>query len=192
MQPRSLPVHHRNLGLRLGKLIGSGRSAHVYEVQVLDTAEGSEHDIELPNLCIKLTEPDRPRSLAREAWFYEQLELMGLQGVAVPRNFGLFTTHCSFEQVIPWRTNDWFFRKEEREQSIFTSLPGRQYDSQAYEPENDEFMRDDSHGSNCNSYWKNFQQDAESPILSLMVLERLGDTLMPDRTKGRFCSEDDQ
>lgn len=196
MQSHPLPIHGRNLQLRLGKLIGTGRFSHVYEVQVLGisngAAGGSHFDLELPNLCIKLAEPDKPRSLAREAWFYEQLDLMGLQGVVVPHNFGLFTAHCSLEHVIPWRTNDWFFRKDEREESIFTCEAGQQYDAQCYEPEDDECLQDDSHGSNHNSYWKSFHQDPGSPVISLMLLERLGNTLVPNRTQGRFCSEDDE
>ncbi|KAK7676811.1 hypothetical protein QCA50_020217 [Cerrena zonata] len=197
MQCHPIPKHGRHLHLRLGELIGIGRDSHVYGVHVLNITSNSsigsdsqdaqpQPDLNLPDLCIKLVEPDKPRSLAREAWFYEQLDKMGLQGVAAPRNYGLFTAHCPFSQVIPWRTEDWFFRQEGRDAA---SYEGIQFDRQCYEPEDDIPLYDDDHGSNVNSHWKTFLQDSESPIVSLMLLERLGETLQPESRKRPFCGE---
>jgi hypothetical protein len=44
----------------------------------------------LPKLCIKMAQPTHSRSLAREAWFYEQFDKASLTGIAVPRCYGLF------------------------------------------------------------------------------------------------------
>lgn len=197
MQSHPLPIHGHHLQLQLGDLVGFGRDSHVYDVKILNITDGSDDgsnsqdaqpqiDLELPDLCIKLVEPDKPRSLAREAWFYEQFDKMGLQGVATPRNYGLFTARCPISQIIPWRTEDWFFRQEGRDAASFE---GPQFDRQCREPEDNLPLRDDDHGSNVNSHWKTFLQDSETPIVSVMLLERLGETLKPESRKKPYCSK---
>lgn len=73
---------------------------------------GSISDLDLPDLCIKLVKPKYGRTLAREAWFYEQLAREpGCEGVVTPRCFGFFTVplkDCSdvkgqpVSRIMPW------------------------------------------------------------------------------------------
>ncbi|KAI0076335.1 hypothetical protein K474DRAFT_1663174 [Panus rudis PR-1116 ss-1] len=117
MRPRLPPTSGKHLELRLSKLIESGRSGHVYEADVLGVSSDvniptTPPEFPLPPLCIKLAEPNRLRSIAREAWFYEKTDEAGLQGIAVPRAFGFFTAECSLAQVIPWRERSWEFHDD--------------------------------------------------------------------------------
>lgn len=156
MKPRPPPSSGLHLELKLGSLIGFGRGGHVYSVDIVNISHTPHpnapsslplFEVNVPDLCIKLAEPDKPRSIAREAWLYEQLDAMGLQGVAVPRTYGFFTAHCSPSQVIPWGQESWHFRKDGRE--VFSKYP-REFDCQSYEPESHYVgsFRDDEHKSN--------------------------------------------
>jgi len=71
--------------LTFGEKIGSGRSSFVHEVNVLPTATLPAH---LPPLVLKVARSKRRAEIAREAWFYDELEC--LQGVVLPRCYGWF------------------------------------------------------------------------------------------------------
>ncbi|KAH9918956.1 uncharacterized protein B0H18DRAFT_1197957 [Fomitopsis serialis] len=68
--------------------IACGRSAVVYSAEIVTTSEkgnipSSPHPHE-QQLCVKIARPNRCRTLAREAWIYDQLTLGQLQGVIAP------------------------------------------------------------------------------------------------------------
>ncbi|EPQ58087.1 hypothetical protein GLOTRDRAFT_136868 [Gloeophyllum trabeum ATCC 11539] len=173
MKPRPPPVEGLELELELGKFIGAGRSGHVYEARVLNAEQlqPSLGGFKIPRLCIKLAEPNRLRSLAREAWFYEQLDAAGAQGVVVPRNFGFFTTQCSFSQVVPWRGSSWAFHDEMEHPADTSDI----HDWLPHEPEHPELYRDDEEMSNENSQWKHWKWDKNGvQAVGLMIMERLG------------------
>jgi len=76
--------------LELLDLVSEGASSVVYSARVLP---GPSHELNLlTEICVKIARPTRCRSLARDAWFYEQLDREeGYSGVVVPRCFGFFS-----------------------------------------------------------------------------------------------------
>ncbi|KAF4616299.1 hypothetical protein D9613_008354 [Agrocybe pediades] len=78
-----------------GNSLGYGRAGLVFPLDVLsispsDDPHAADLMAQLPPLCIKVATPGYARSLAREAWFYEYLDAMGLTGVLAPRCYGVF------------------------------------------------------------------------------------------------------
>jgi len=71
--------------LILGEEKGWGRSSFVHEADVLPTTTLPAH---LPPLVLKVARSKRRAEIAREAWFYDELEC--LQGVVLPRCYGWF------------------------------------------------------------------------------------------------------
>lgn len=78
--------------LRLGKVLGDGRVGAVFEVYIVGD-DDLKHD--LPPLVAKIASPNRNKSLAREAWFYD--EMACLQGVAIPHCWGWFVGEVADE-----------------------------------------------------------------------------------------------
>lgn len=76
--------------ISLGERIGSGRAGLVHEVTPVSLVSLSQGEcpMALPPLVLKLARPNRCAFMAREAWFYDELEL--LQGVCIPRCYGWF------------------------------------------------------------------------------------------------------
>ena len=71
--------------LAMGEKSGSGRSSIVHNVEILPTEPLLGH---LPPLVLKVGRFERRAEIAREAWFYDEMECM--QGVIVPRCYGWF------------------------------------------------------------------------------------------------------
>ena len=188
-QARPPPEPGYHLELEIGDLIGRGSSGHVYSVRVLDISSDSTDNPQIkgvldtiPDLCIKLSEPNRVRTIAREAWYYEQLDAEGLQGVAVPRNYGLFTASCSSSRVIPWRAKSWKFRRMGHD--IFKDFDGSglmRLERLFWEPNGkNPACYDDEHGSHQKSKWLKYRQSCTTPLVAVMLMEKLGE---PPKTK---------
>ncbi|KZV82126.1 hypothetical protein EXIGLDRAFT_778945, partial [Exidia glandulosa HHB12029] len=98
--PSSLPAPGSlALNLELGEYIGSGRSGIVFAVDTTGTHGG------LPPLVLKIARQERCQSVAREAWFYEELEC--LQGVVLPRCYGCFRLNLQDGQTVPaWSAHE--------------------------------------------------------------------------------------
>ena len=83
----------------LGQKLGAGGSGLVYEV-VCPPQSGQEKS-RIPPLAVKIAYRSKNKRIAREAWFYEELQT--LQGVVVPRCYGCFEARlpddCTFT---PW------------------------------------------------------------------------------------------
>ncbi|KAK0458050.1 uncharacterized protein EV420DRAFT_1764543 [Desarmillaria tabescens] len=88
-----------HLELELTSNISEGRVGLAYSARVLHNTA----DTDFPDLCIKLVKPKYGRTLAREAWFYEQLSLEPeYEGAITPRCFGFFTP---VTRVEPWENS---------------------------------------------------------------------------------------
>jgi hypothetical protein len=78
--------------------LGQGRVGTVYSVDVVSPQD----NIRIPPLAIKVSDRYRSRKVAREAWFYEEME--HLQGASIPRCYGFFEVELSEEyEVLNWR-----------------------------------------------------------------------------------------
>ncbi|CAA7260888.1 unnamed protein product [Cyclocybe aegerita] len=195
----ALPVSQdsSHLDLTLMELIGEGRIGITYAARVNAANDASGVDLLASGLvpsevCLKIAKPHFCRSMAREAWFYEQLR--PLQGIATARCFGFFTatvegarTNPSNESeasekgpvtVVPWAA------LKARPEHMFkkTHWPSEDFlidDSTAW-------MYTDEHGFKKNSPWNAWQHSEDKPLLSVLVLEKLGESyyLPQDEPKG--------
>ena len=110
------PPGSLKLSLRLGKKLGHGAASHVYEAVVQPDESSLElRDMVMPSLAVKLSRRDKAIAVEREAYNYEQMEI--LQGSVIPRYYGLYTTEvspdCSFK---PWSGDP--IRREPRSHRI--------------------------------------------------------------------------
>ena len=106
-RPSSLPPPgHLQLELTLASKLGSGRVGDVYALDDSKTeiSAPSDSDVFVHPLVVKVGGKDTSLStdLAREAWNYEEMEC--IQGVAIPRCYGIFQAKVSEDvmQVKPW------------------------------------------------------------------------------------------
>ena len=194
-QARLPPNPGYHIELEIGDLVGYGSTGHVYSVLVRNiTPDPSENILvkqtldTLPDLCIKISEPEQIRGIAREAWYYEQLDSSGLFGVAVPRNYGFFTIPCSPTRVIPWRSDTWRFRRTLRAgYDFFEDRDGTglmKFRSLLCEPDGSDMFFDDEYGSHQNSKWLTYRQSCTLPIVGVMLMEKLGATPEKQDWKG--------
>lgn len=90
------------LNLCIGEKIGSGRTGIVYAA-----VPDAEYDVDgvasrYPPLAVKVAKLGRRRFLARDAWFYEELECF--QGSSIARCYGFFDAVLpAGEDLLPWR-----------------------------------------------------------------------------------------
>lgn len=184
--------------------LGRGRAGHVFPLEVLNIREANSipdlsgnkleiHDIalcDLPPLCVKIGKPTCSRYLAREAWFYERFERAKLVGILAPRCFGVFSAPLSptnsdeaLTVSIPGYDYD-----EEAEEALeeydawSAPLPEqnsvRVYDEETLEPLPQPDLGihhlDDPAGSFSGSPWATFRERRDDPVITVLVLERLG------------------
>lgn len=71
----------------VGEFLGEGRSSVVFALDNVNIP-GLGSDVVVPPLVAKVSRPYRVSWVAREAWFYDEMEC--LQGSVVPRHFGYF------------------------------------------------------------------------------------------------------
>ncbi len=174
--PLSIPKDGAHLELELTGSISEGRVGLAYSSRVIRNTA----DPYLPDLCIKLVKPKYGRTLAREAWFYEQLSLEpGYEGAITPRCFGFFTVPLKdcldikgqpVSRVEPWENitinppepdSD-----EEDEEDIDWWLPDDA-------PGLEDFFKDDD-GWKSGSSWDKWRPSASDPLICVLVLEKLG------------------
>jgi hypothetical protein len=86
--------------------LGYGRVGSVYPIRMDDTNQYA-----LPSLVINVTARRRPDDLARETWFYEEME--HLQGVAIARCHAFFTVEIDpTSEVLDWAESDADYEEE--------------------------------------------------------------------------------
>ncbi|KAF8508909.1 hypothetical protein JB92DRAFT_3120439 [Gautieria morchelliformis] len=89
--------------------LGYGRVGSVYPLRI----DGADQ-YALPPLVIKVAGRRRSEDLAREVWFYEELE--HIQGVAIARCYGFFTTEIDpNSEVLGWAESDADYDEEEED-----------------------------------------------------------------------------
>ncbi|GJJ09749.1 hypothetical protein Clacol_003973 [Clathrus columnatus] len=76
------PPGNDHLIIMLGDTLGSGRVGTVHQAALLT------HNTNLPQLVVKISRQNRSAYIEQEAWYYEELEQV--QGIAMPRCYGLF------------------------------------------------------------------------------------------------------
>ncbi|KAH9930940.1 uncharacterized protein B0H18DRAFT_119539 [Fomitopsis serialis] len=175
-----LPKHSGHLALELGERIGGGRSAVVYSAKVVTAVPGVDcgsssrtTDPSKQEFCVKVARPNRCRSLAREAWMYEQLTENIVQGVITPRCYGLFAAVLPPEQLpFPLWTSDDYYRD---------ASPGHW---ESDDPTRDDALFDDKDkGGDCIdsppgarelSSWVDWRPNPDVPLLSVLVMARAG------------------
>ncbi|KAF8530525.1 hypothetical protein BU17DRAFT_36171 [Hysterangium stoloniferum] len=97
--PSKLPAPgNGTLRVIVKEQLGKGRVGTVYSVDIISPEERPH----IPPLVIKVSDRYRSAKLAREAWFYEEME--HLQGVSIGRCYGFFQVELTEEYEVPnWR-----------------------------------------------------------------------------------------
>ncbi|KAG7441104.1 uncharacterized protein BT62DRAFT_1011904 [Guyanagaster necrorhizus] len=175
--PLSLPNDGAHLELELTDSISEGRVGLAYSAQPI----GNSVELDLPDLCVKVMKPRYGRTLAREAWFYEQLALeANCEGVITPRCFGFFTVSLKdcfdvkgqpVSHVEPW------------ENITIKSLQTDSDDAEGSDyrdwwlpddpPWLGKYFKDDD-GWKSGSPWNEWRPSPSDPLICVLVLERLG------------------
>ncbi|EAU81071.1 protein kinase subdomain-containing protein PKL/ccin3 [Coprinopsis cinerea okayama7 len=172
------------LELTLLDRIREGRVGVTYTAKVV-AAMRSDVDVRptLPEtVCLKFAKQEFSRGLAREAWFYEQIE--PLQGVSVPIFYGFFSSPMVEQPGFPnLEFTPWTNRKYSYEDTT-DSPPNNinQYPSQDWLPDDvPPYRGRPSHNENPSGYqqnspWYRWNYTQDNPTVSVIVLELLGET----------------
>ena len=91
----------------MAELVGSGRCGTTFAVDPLRLTNPLDRKIRLlypeppylPELVVKIAEPGHEENLKKEAAMYDELE--SLQGVSIPRAYGLFSVDLDPKVKIP-------------------------------------------------------------------------------------------
>ncbi|KAG5641257.1 hypothetical protein DXG03_005651 [Asterophora parasitica] len=179
---RPVPVDGSSLEVSLTGLIGEGRIGMTYSALVNSARDASGHDVvdSMPKeICLKFAKPPYVRSLARDAWFYEQLHEW--QGISTTKCFGFFAAPVAHngtlaESVVPWKEAKKVPRKNRygSQFELKDNLPDEAPDPQG--------CYSDEHGFHRDSPWRTWEHSAESPLLAVLAVEKLGSHyFMPDK-----------
>ncbi len=159
----------------------------------------------LPELCVKVAKPEYGRTLAREAWFYEQLAVeSGCEGVIIPRCFGFFTiplkdcfdiqrtsgfTRLSLGENItlhpPEPDSDESDVEENTDET--DNSEGTDWWLPDDRPYLDKYYKDDD-GWTSGSPWNKWRASPSDPLICVLVLEKLGDAFSPPKDKKKKSS----
>ncbi|KAJ3991467.1 hypothetical protein F5050DRAFT_1868176, partial [Lentinula boryana] len=181
------PTNRLHADLQITDQLGEGRLGQVFAACLVSLKQ-SIHGETLPDgciplpsqFCIKLAKPEYIRSLAREAWFYEQLSKEdGFPGAITPICFGFFT--CRLSENIQIRS--WLSIKIEPEEPL--DVPEGEepvYDLLDDDEEGWYCYFDDGRTSHLDSPWhlKQWKARADrSPFVGILITERLATQLPP-------------
>lgn len=156
------------------------------------------HSLPLPSqFCVKLAKPEYIRSLAREAWFYEQLSKEeGYAGAITPVCFGFFT--CSLASDVQLDT---WSSVHIKPQKLYYTPADEEPVYDFYNDDNDFGLEDpcypyfdDERTFHLDSPWhlKHWQSRTNrSPIVGILVMERLGAHLPTEFPAGSEIGEND-
>ncbi|KAG7096450.1 hypothetical protein E1B28_003885 [Marasmius oreades] len=181
--------HSNTLVVELEEKLGSGRTGIAYSARILDGGSSIPGSPRPTHVCIKFAMPYHCRSLAREAWFYDQLpEEQNFQGIITPRYYGFFTSSLGdASTIVPW---------EEGKVDMSLIAP------EDYDEEGDlhlDFLPEDRMKSTAvvvndaytSSSWYDWQADPKNPLVSVLVLEKLGDVFdREERDKSQAAMKD--
>ncbi|KAK0458049.1 uncharacterized protein EV420DRAFT_1309197 [Desarmillaria tabescens] len=185
--PLSLPNNGGHLEIELTNKISEGRVGLVYSARVIHDTTHSD----LPELCVKVVKAEYGRTLAREAWFYEQLALEpGCEGVISPRCFGFFTIPLKdcfdangrpVSPIEPWENIELHSPKsnyDDTDESDDEEITDEQGASDWWLPDDpsylDKYFKDDD-GWKSGSPWNEWRASPSDPLICVLVLEKLGE-----------------
>ncbi|KAF9483356.1 hypothetical protein BDN70DRAFT_960537, partial [Pholiota conissans] len=194
--PLPLPKNGAHLELELTRSIARGRVGLTYSARVVQNTAS----MDLPDLCVKFVMPCYSRTLAREAWFYEQLARKpGYEGVVTPRCFGFFTVPLKdcldvkgqlVSHIKPWEveSNSDDTDETEEEEDLDWWLPDDPPSLQRYFEDND--------GWKSGSPWNKWKPSPPSEsLICVLVLEELGESyLRPNEREGdgKYANEEEE
>lgn len=171
------PPGNLSLHLTLGNKIGRGRVGRVYEATVDLTKSSPElSKMVLPPLVVKISRRHDAKRLAREAYYYEEMEC--LQGCAIARYYGLYRTviHPT-TNFLPW-THDKINRKPgchgDYSDESGSDSGSDSEDVSKIESDEDE---DDEDDKDSEVYSSDEGEPAAPTVVSILILERLGDRM---------------
>jgi len=175
---RDISAAQGTLEVSLLERISEGRMGVAYSANVISaTTNDSDTTNTLPeSVCLKFTKPLYSRSLAREAWFYEQLA--ECQGTSIAQYYGFFSSTFSEqtntpELLVPWRDLEHPRDPNEDEKHLSWSpvlSPDCLIDDQPsplYFWDTRNFKRD--------SLWNTWHFSTQDPTISVLALELLGE-----------------
>ncbi|KAI0060198.1 hypothetical protein BV25DRAFT_1858711 [Artomyces pyxidatus] len=146
------PPGMAQLHCHAGKFIGDGHSSIVFALNDVKLDGTPPDERSVPRLVVKIARSNRLAALAREAWFYDEMEC--LQGSSIARCYGWFEVDLSSNQIVPaWRDH-----------------PAEESGDYDHALDHDATVHPDQ-----------LKRTARRDILSVLVLERLGDKLPPGR-----------
>ncbi|EEB89893.1 hypothetical protein MPER_11964 [Moniliophthora perniciosa FA553] len=175
---KDITLAEGHLELALLERISEGRMGVTYSARVV-SATRSHVDVSasLPQvLCLKFARMQHCRSLAREAWFYEQLT--ECQGISVARCFGFFTStlnkqEVAVESILPWnKFQDESDETEEETEELTWSSPSKDWLPDDF-PHTYEFH--DVRGLKRDSTWNSWNPSDDNPTIAVLILEKLGE-----------------
>ncbi|CAL1706348.1 unnamed protein product [Somion occarium] len=186
-QENDLPnVFHPNfhlgnlsLHLTLGNKIGRGRVGRVYEATVDLTKSSPElSNMVLPPLVVKISRRHDAKRLAREAYYYEEMEC--LQGCVIPRYYGLYQTVIQPSmEFLPWAHD-----KVNRSPGCHgdysdkdDSDPGSESDSESDCDDDSDKDKDDEDSEDSEVYSSDEEELPTPTMVSILILERVGGRL---------------
>lgn len=200
------PAEERNTLESPGSL-GQGRAGLVFPLDVLairhlGTAIPDDYvcqtDLaantflrDLPPLCVKVATPGYARALAREAWFYEQLDTNGLTGLVSPRCYGVFqaplmgrresTTDSDTDVILDIPGYDYHTHAQKpiyKKSQLFTArMIEERYDIKTNTLSFDPRFLNDSKESYTLSPWKDCRETPEATNLTVLIMDQLGERL---------------
>lgn len=160
--PSALPPPGQlSLSLELHRRLGHGRAGEVYEVSIdLNGSSPELATLAVPPLVAKVSRPGCPTRIQHEAYYYEEME--SLQGVIIPRCYGLFTSD------IPAGSSLSESAKKPSDEPSYGDNP------------RDSNLNDTNDGSidSRNQRARSMKSCPDGPTpISILLLERLGDRL---------------
>ncbi|KAI0060221.1 hypothetical protein BV25DRAFT_1901142 [Artomyces pyxidatus] len=150
----------------LATFLGDGRSGIVFALDNVQLDGATPDPRSVPRLVVKIARPNRLAALAREAWFYDEMEC--LQGSTIARCYGWFEMQLSLDQTVPaWKAH-----------------PAEDTTEEDYALENDKI-----YGT---VHPDQLARTARRDVISVLLLEQLGPRMplgpLPDSAKNDITS----
>ncbi|KAF8479909.1 hypothetical protein JB92DRAFT_3042719 [Gautieria morchelliformis] len=152
--------------------LGRGRVGSVYPVRLDETEQNS-----LPPLVMKVATRHRSDNLAREAWFYEEME--NIQGSSIARCYGFFTAEIdSNSEVLDWAESDVKHNPDEEDDPLDEEDDPSDEDGDSPGSNDEGITKEDTVIISNHTVPPPASDGNGRTFISVLVLERLGD-MMP-------------
>jgi len=185
-----VPTQGSRLEVVLGDIISQGRSGITHNARVSNVTGNQGAPEHFPkDLCLKFAKPRFSRSLAREAWFYEQLaDKDGYEGIVTPKCYGFFKASLNdYASMHRFPLESLQMTPNVNAQASDPSEEVNSYASHGM-PQNEvawplDYLPDDRNsgsyeeddlGSKTKSPWNTYQETQNQPLVTVLVLEKLG------------------